>query len=39
VQKELQQAGDAGFEFLGVMGGKTAMGGREVVSILRKYAD
>jgi hypothetical protein len=39
MQKELQQAGDAGFEFLGVLVGKTAMGGREVVSILRKYAD
>ena len=39
MQKELQQAGSAGFEFLGVMIGKTLMGGSEVVSILRKYAD
>lgn len=37
MQKELQLAGDDGFSFLGVVVGKTAMGGNEVVSILRKY--
>jgi hypothetical protein len=39
MQKELQAAGDEGFEFLGVVVGKTAMGGSEVVSILKKYTD
>lgn len=39
MQKELQQAGEGGFEFLGVMVGKTAVGGKEVVSILRKYSN
>ena len=38
MQKELKQAGDAGFEFLGIVVGQTAMGGKEVVSILRKPA-
>ena len=36
MQKELQEAGSAGFEFVGVTVGDTAMGGREVVSILRR---
>lgn len=39
MEKELQGAGAAGFEFLEVMVGKTAMGGKEVISILRKYPD
>ena len=39
MQKELKEAGEAGFEFLEVMVGSTAMGGKEVVSILRRYAD
>ena len=39
MQKELQEAGSEGFEFLGVMLGKTAIGGSEVVSILRKYTN
>jgi hypothetical protein len=39
MEKELQGAGDEGFEFLGVVVGKTAMGGSEVVSILKKYTD
>ncbi|MCX6597411.1 MAG: hypothetical protein NTV70_13710 [Acidobacteria bacterium] len=39
MEKELKAAGAEGFEFLQVMVGKTAMGGREVVSILRRYAD
>ncbi len=39
MEKELKEAGDAGFEFLDVMVGSTAMGGKEVVSILRRYLD
>lgn len=39
MQKELKEAGEAGFEFLGLVVGKTAMGGKEVVSVLRRYAD
>jgi len=39
MQKELREAGAQGFEFLGVMVGPTALGGKEVVSILRRYAD
>jgi hypothetical protein len=36
MEKELRQAGDAGFKFLGVVVGKTAFGGKEVISILQK---
>ena len=36
MQKELQEAGAAGFAFVGVTVSKTAFGGKEVVSILRK---
>ncbi|MBN2241452.1 MAG: hypothetical protein JW793_02085 [Acidobacteria bacterium] len=36
MQKELQEAGAAGFEFVGVTVADTAMGGAEVVSILRR---
>ena len=36
MQKELAQAGAQGFEFVGVTVGETAMGGKEVVSILRR---
>jgi hypothetical protein len=36
MQKELQEAGDAGFKFVGFTVSKTAFGGREIVSILRK---
>jgi len=36
MQKELQEAGDAGFGFVGVTVSKTAFGGKEVISILRK---
>lgn len=39
MQKELQEAGDTGFDFLGVVVGKTAIGGREVISVLRKYTE
>ena len=36
MQKELSDAGEAGFQFVGVTVSKTAFGGKEVVSILRK---
>lgn len=36
MQKELSEAGDQGFEFVGLTVSKTAMGGDEVVSILRR---
>lgn len=36
MQKELQEAGDAGFEFIGVTVSKSAFGGKEVISILRR---
>jgi len=36
MQKELQQAADEGFFFVGVTVGKTAFGGNEVVTILRR---
>jgi hypothetical protein len=36
MQKELSEAGSTGFEFVGVTVADTAMGGAEVVSILRK---
>jgi hypothetical protein len=36
MQKELNQAGETGFAFLGVVVGKTAFGGSEVISILQK---
>ena len=39
MQKELSEAGDAGFEFLGLTVGKTRFGGVELVSILRKQVD
>lgn len=39
MEKELREAGEAGFEFLDVMVGSTAMGGKEVISILRRYSD
>jgi hypothetical protein len=39
MQKELQQAGEEGFEFLGMTVGKTAMGGSEVVCFLRKVLE
>lgn len=39
MEKELKEAGGAGFEFLEVMVGSTAMGGKEVVAILRRYSD
>ncbi len=36
MQKELREAGDAGFALVGMTVAKTAFGGNEVVSILRK---
>jgi hypothetical protein len=39
MQKEMQEAGAAGFRFVAVMGGETAMGGKEVVVLLEKRAD
>jgi hypothetical protein len=39
MQKEMQEAGDAGFKFVAVMGGETAIGGKEVVVLLEKSPD
>lgn len=39
MQKELQQAGEEGYEFLGMTVGKTAMGGNEIVCFLRKVVE
>jgi hypothetical protein len=36
MQKELNEMGASGFEFVGVTVGQTALGGKEVVSILRR---
>ena len=36
MQKELTEAGDQGFQYVGVTVGKTAVGGSEVVVILRR---
>lgn len=36
MQKELQQAGDDGYKFLGVLVGQTAFGGKEVLSLLKR---
>jgi hypothetical protein len=38
MQKELSEAGDQGFEFVGLTVAKTLLGGDEVVSILRRKA-
>jgi len=38
MQKELGEAGKESYEFVGVTVGETAMGGNEVVSILRRVA-
>ncbi len=39
MQKELRQAGESGFQFLGMTVGKTAMGGNEVVCFLRRVVE
>jgi hypothetical protein len=36
MQKEMQEAGDAGFHFVSVMGGETSFGGKEVVVLMQK---
>jgi hypothetical protein len=36
MEKELQQAGETGFVFVGITVAETALGGKEVVSILRR---
>lgn len=36
MQKEMQEAGDAGYKFVAVMGGETAIGGSEIVVITRR---
>ena len=39
MQKEMQEAAQAGFRFAGVIGGETAMGGSEVLVIMERGAD
>ncbi len=36
MQKEMQDAGDMGYRFVAVMGGETAIGGKEVVVLMSK---
>ena len=36
MQKEMQESGDAGYRFVAVMGGETAVGGKEVVVLMEK---
>jgi hypothetical protein len=36
MQKELSEAGEGGFSFVGVTVAETSFGGKEVVSILRR---
>jgi hypothetical protein len=38
MQKEMQEAAEAGFQFGGVMGGETSFGGSEVVVVMQKTA-
>jgi hypothetical protein len=38
MQKEMQEAAEAGFQFSGVMGGETSFGGSEVVVVMTKAA-
>jgi hypothetical protein len=39
MQKELQEAGDAGFAYVGMTISKTAFGGKELVTILRRESE
>ena len=39
MQKEMQEAGDAGYKFVAVMGGETAIGGSQVVVLVEKASD
>lgn len=36
MQKEMQEAGEAGYRFVAVMGGETAVGGKEVVVLMAR---
>jgi hypothetical protein len=36
MEKEMNEVGDAGFRFAAVMGGETAVGGKEVVVVMQK---
>jgi hypothetical protein len=38
MEKEMNEAADAGFEFASTMGGETAFGGKEVVVVMKKAA-
>lgn len=38
MEKEMNDAGDSGFQFSSVMGGDSAVGGKEVIVVLRKAA-
>ena len=39
MQQELQEAADAGYVFVGVMGGETSFGGSEVVVVMQRLPD
>ena len=39
MQQEMQEAGAAGYRFVAVMGGETAMGGNEVVVLMEKQGN
>lgn len=39
MEKEMQEAGEAGYRFVAVMGGETAIGGKEVVVLMEKRGD
>ena len=39
MQKEMQEAADAGYRFADVMGGETAIGGSEVVVVMARRSD
>lgn len=39
MEKEMSEAGAAGFRFVDVMGGETAIGGQEVVVLMQKGGD
>ena len=36
MQKEMTEAAEAGYRFVGVMGGDTSFGGKEVVTLMQK---
>lgn len=39
MEKEMGQAGEAGFRFAAVMGGETSFGGNEVVVVMQRHGD